>query len=75
MAIWIVNCTNKMMLLCRNDTEFRLSTDEEQNAPKSPARRMPLPYEVNKIFYLSIVRTDAPKKIANNLVISARRVL
>lgn len=41
------------MSLCRNDTELRMSTEDEQNAPpKSPVRRMPLPYEVRKIYIL-----------------------
>nr|XP_012218339.1 PREDICTED: LOW QUALITY PROTEIN: uncharacterized protein LOC105669787 [Linepithema humile] len=29
----------------KNDIEFRMSKEEEHSAPKSPVRRMPLPYE------------------------------
>ncbi|EFN88543.1 hypothetical protein EAI_03199 [Harpegnathos saltator] len=34
-----------MVTYFRNDIEFRASKEEEQGAPKSPVRRMPLPYE------------------------------
>lgn len=43
-----------MVLFFRNDTEFLTSKEEGQSAPKSPVRRMPLPYEVCMSMYLYI---------------------
>ncbi|KAM0729055.1 Inactive histone-lysine N-methyltransferase 2E [Formica fusca] len=35
----------KDLIEVKNETELRISKEEEQNARKSPVRRMPLPYE------------------------------